>query len=325
MQGANGNGGKKTDLLQLNEAYKNKFWIMKQKHSTDLGGGMTGYLNNSVKFMKKVLSEATSNTATLLTETELEEKAKTVFSDSLTSVSSLTEINTAEVLQPEKNLLLQKRIIGKNDVDIAAMILKLNNSDWVRQGLSFYDANDGVCPFCQQTTSESFRKSLSEYFDETFTQDSNALKYSYEYAITVKRVFRIKFVMHNSSRFENLLNVTDLTKLYTAEIYQDIDFTSTSDTLFMLSFILSKHDNSLSNDILLKGISNGILRMNDRKDTIGDYKLLDSLEILLKNNWISSDVLIDCLTRILKIAEVMNSYHIENDTHGIVMKIIERI
>lgn len=128
--------------------------------------------------------------------------------------------------------------------------------------------------------------------------------------------------LYNSSRFENLLNVTDLTKLYTAEIYQDIDFTSTSDTLFMLSFILSKHDNSLSYDILLKGISNGILRMNDRKDTIGDYKLLDSLEILLKNNWISSDVLIDCLTRILKIAEVMDSYHIENDTHGIVMRLL---
>ena len=128
--------------------------------------------------------------------------------------------------------------------------------------------------------------------------------------------------LFNSCRFEKLLNVTDLTKLYTAEIYQDIDFTSTSDCLFMLSFILSKHDNALSYDVLLKGMSNGMLRMNDRKDTIGDYKLLESLEILLKNNWISSEVLINYLTRILKIAEVMNSHHIENDTHGIVMRLL---
>ncbi|HEY9188975.1 MAG TPA: hypothetical protein VIR55_13860 [Ignavibacteria bacterium] len=128
--------------------------------------------------------------------------------------------------------------------------------------------------------------------------------------------------LFNSSRFERLLNVTDLTKLYTAEIYQDIDFTSTSDCLFMLSFILSKHNNALSYEVLLKGISNGMLRMNDRKDTIGDYKLLDSLEILLKNNWISSDILINYLSRILKIAEVMNSHHIENDTHGIVMGLL---
>lgn len=128
--------------------------------------------------------------------------------------------------------------------------------------------------------------------------------------------------LFNASRFEKLLNVTDLTKLYTAEIYQDIDFTSTSDCLFMLSFILSKHNIPLSYEVLLKGISNGMLRMNDRKDTIGDYKLLDSLEILLKNNWVSSDVLINYLTRILRIADVMNSHHIENDTHGIVMKLL---
>jgi wobble nucleotide-excising tRNase len=176
LQGADGNGGKKSDLSQLNETYKNKFWIMKQKHGTDLGGGLAGYLNNSVKFMEKVLVEATSNTATHLTQTELVEKAKTVFSNTLAIANPLTEINTADILKHEKNPILQKRIIGKDDVDIAAMISKLNNSDWVRQGLSFYDANDGVCPFCQQTTNESFRKSLSEYFDETFTQDSNAIK-----------------------------------------------------------------------------------------------------------------------------------------------------
>jgi hypothetical protein len=138
---------------------------------------------------------------------------------------------------------------------------------------------------------------------------------------------RILIIYHmmktfNIDRFEKLLNVTDLNKMYTAKIYQDIDFISTSDSLFMLSFILSKHNNTLSYELLLKGISNGILRMNDRKDTIGDYKLLESLEILLKHNWISSDILINYLTRILKIAEIMNSHHIENDTHGIVMKLL---
>lgn len=128
--------------------------------------------------------------------------------------------------------------------------------------------------------------------------------------------------MFNPSRFEKLLNVTDLNKMYTAKIYQDVDFISTSESLFMLSFILSKHNNKLSYELLLKGISNGMLRMNDRKDTIGDYKLLDSLEVLLNHNWISSDMLVNYLTRIFKIAEIMNSHHIENDTHGRVMKLL---
>ncbi|OLN26102.1 NACHT domain-containing protein [Desulfosporosinus metallidurans] len=128
--------------------------------------------------------------------------------------------------------------------------------------------------------------------------------------------------LFNSNRFEKLLSITDLNKLYTSKIYQDIDFTSTSDSLFMLSFIMSKHNDTFSYELLLKGVSNGIMRMNDGKDTIGDYKLLASLEILLKHNWISSDMLINYLTRILKIAGVMNSHHIENDTHGIVMKLL---
>jgi wobble nucleotide-excising tRNase len=176
LQGTDGNSGKKLELSELNETYKKKFWTMKQKHNTNLGGGMTGYLNSTDKFMGKVLSEYRTNTAILLTQSELEEKAKTVFSNSLTSVPYLTEINVTEILQHEKNPILQKRIIGKDDVDIAAMILKLNNSDWVRQGLSFFDENNDICPFCQQPTTESFRKSLSEYFDESFTQDSSSLK-----------------------------------------------------------------------------------------------------------------------------------------------------
>jgi len=66
-------------------------------------------------------------------------------------------------------------VIGKEDVDIAAMIKKLGNSDWVRTGRTYYDVNDQVCPFCQQETSEAFAKSLNDYFDESFISDSRAI------------------------------------------------------------------------------------------------------------------------------------------------------
>jgi wobble nucleotide-excising tRNase len=126
--------------------------------------------------MKKVLAESKVNTAAMLTLPELAEKSKVIFSNALKMVDPLKEINAEEVLRHEKNPILNKRVIGKNDVDIAAMIQRLNNSDWVCQGLPFYEANEGVCPFCQQMTDDSFRKSLSDYFDETFAQDSNAIK-----------------------------------------------------------------------------------------------------------------------------------------------------
>ena len=42
-------------------------------------------------------------------------------------------------------------IIGNNDVDMAALINALHNSDWVKAGMN-YIGDDGVCPFCQKKT-----------------------------------------------------------------------------------------------------------------------------------------------------------------------------
>ncbi|MEQ8235201.1 MAG: AAA family ATPase [Syntrophomonadaceae bacterium] len=175
LQGDNGNGGKNSELKQLTATYKNKFWVQKQKHAGKLGGALTGYLGDSVKFMNKVLSESEGNKETLLPLAKLENKAATIFLNSLAAASTINEIEATGILAHEINPILQKRIIGKEDVDIAQMIKKLGNSDWIRQGRFYYEANDGVCPFCQQKINQDFEKSLNEYFDESFSQDNDAV------------------------------------------------------------------------------------------------------------------------------------------------------
>lgn len=175
LQGEDGNGGKNAELKQLTATYKDRFWIQKQKHAEKLSGGLKGYLGDSVKFMKKVLYESENNKAILLPLSKLEEKAATIFSNSLVGASIITEIETNDILAHENSPILQKPIIGKEDVDIAIMIKKLGNSDWVRQGLPYYEANDGVCPFCQEKTNQDFEKSLNEYFDESFAHDTAAV------------------------------------------------------------------------------------------------------------------------------------------------------
>lgn len=89
--------------------------------------------------------------------------------------ASVPSVNAATLIAHEANPILKKRVVGKEDVDIAAMIKKLGNSDWVREGRAFYEVNEGTCPFCQQSTSEAFTQSLNEYFDETFVTDSKAI------------------------------------------------------------------------------------------------------------------------------------------------------
>ena len=67
--------------------------------------------------------------------------------------------------------ILSKKVIGKEDVDIGALIKKLGNSDWVQSGTKYLNDTDGLCPFCQQPLQESFRDQVEEYFDQTYSAD----------------------------------------------------------------------------------------------------------------------------------------------------------
>jgi wobble nucleotide-excising tRNase len=175
LQGEDGNGGKKGELAMLEDGLKDKCWAQKQKHDAKLQGGFEGFRNSAERFKSKVLQEHESNSATLLTLAELEKNAESVFGPTPTTEASIPAVDTNKLLAHETSPILKKRVIGKEDVDIAAMIKKLGNSDWVREGRAFYDVNEGTCPFCQQSTSEAFAQSLNEYFDETFVKDSKAI------------------------------------------------------------------------------------------------------------------------------------------------------
>ena len=176
LQGVDGAGGKRQELVELENSLKQKCWAQKQKHDEKLQGAFEGYRGSSEKFKKKVIAESTSNNATLLTLDELENKAESVFGRAPTTEQSITDLDTRELIAHESNPILRKRVIGKEDVDIAGMIKRLGNSDWVREGRPFYDANEGYCPFCQQSTDEEFAQRLNDYFDETFETDSRAIE-----------------------------------------------------------------------------------------------------------------------------------------------------
>lgn len=175
LQGADGAGGKKGELATLQTELKNKCWAQKQKHDAALQGAFEGYRGSAEKFKDKVLKEWISNSATLVTLDELEKNAAMVFGQTPSTEQAIAAIESAKLAMHESNGILNKRVIGKDDVDIAAMIKKLGNSDWIREGRTFFAANESVCPFCQQDTTEAFAQSLNEYFDEAFETDSKAI------------------------------------------------------------------------------------------------------------------------------------------------------
>lgn len=176
LTGADGNGGKKKELSDLEERFKTTCWEQKTKHDDAFQSVFTGYRDKKENFKKKVLDEVVKNdTTSVPTQQELEEKCKQVFSSSLASANQISIPDAVELITHESAAILKKHVIGKKDVDIAAMIDRLQNSDWVRQGKKYFELSDDKCPFCQQETQESFAQSLSSYFDETYETDLQAI------------------------------------------------------------------------------------------------------------------------------------------------------
>ena len=177
LQGENGNSGKEAELATLEDEFMEKCWALKQKHDEKFKDVFTGVRGSKQAFKDKLLQEASENSSTAVSFEKLTEKANTVFGETPQTESLLSFSGHESLFNHESDTILQKKIIGKTDVDIAAMIQKLGNSDWVKQGREFYEADDNICPFCQQETSASLAQGLNDYFDEAFEKDTAAVEH----------------------------------------------------------------------------------------------------------------------------------------------------
>ena len=175
LEGTNGTGGKRGELAAIEQKFQDACWELKKKHDKELQGALTGYRNSAEKFKEKLLVECKNVPGAIASQAELEVKAKTVFGPSPATVPELTALGDEAFLVWHGNTILKKRVIGKSDVDIAGMIQKLGNSDWVKQGIPYFEINDEHCPFCQQKAPDRLAASLAEYFDETFAKDTAAI------------------------------------------------------------------------------------------------------------------------------------------------------
>lgn len=203
LQAADQKSGKKIELVGLESAIKDKCWAQKQKYEDVFKDAFSGLRNNSEKFKERTLLELTSNKAELKALAHLTEKAKTVFGETPIIEPVIPALGANKITDHQSNPILAKKVIGKEDVDIAELIRRLGNSDWVKQGQLFYGESKPTCPFCQQKVMASFDASLSSYFDETFEQDTKSitdLQSAYERDADVLRA-RLKAVEDGNSRF----------------------------------------------------------------------------------------------------------------------------
>ncbi|QNN21567.1 AAA family ATPase [Planctomycetales bacterium ZRK34] len=178
LKGEGERGGKEVELKQLESEFEEECWAIKQKLDADFQGAFVGVRNSKEAFKQRMLREAESNNADLKSIDDLKARASSIFDANHDKVAEVESIKFESLTNLEGAAILRKKVIGSSDVDIADLIQRLGNSDWVKQGLAFYDPEEGTCPFCQQATPDSFAASLNKYFDETFESDLNEINRS---------------------------------------------------------------------------------------------------------------------------------------------------
>lgn len=146
---------------------KEKAWSLKRKFEDDFKPAFVNFMGSGESFFYKCLTEQ-SNTSTLLSEKDIKEKCKRVFNDDLKAFDPITDFTFEELESKEYSDILKIKIIGKEDIEIAKLIQKLDNSDWVKDGVDYLQVTEDSCPFCQQSISSELRKQIESFFDESY-------------------------------------------------------------------------------------------------------------------------------------------------------------
>ena len=107
------------------------------------------------------------------TFSDLEAKADSAFNAKAEKAPLVPEPPTFEWDESALKAALAAPIVGSADVPLAALVKRLDLSDWVREGLEHLHEvgrTEPVCPFCQQQTPKNLAENLERIFDRAYQE-----------------------------------------------------------------------------------------------------------------------------------------------------------
>lgn len=177
LDGKDGLGGKRKELNDQEDAIIAYCWNNIRKVYGDVfQKAFEGLLKSKSKFAASISGRFTPVAALHRGKDELIKDAATVFRDDVALHDVYEVPDYDSLILGLKSDIYSQVIVGGKDIDIADMISKLGNSDWVRQGQESLSESDGKCPFCQQPLPVGFAEKLNRYFDETFIANTERLE-----------------------------------------------------------------------------------------------------------------------------------------------------
>lgn len=156
------------------KSFKNAIWESKKilgELSTRLKN-----INTQEKLYNCYMIEAEKVRGEVRSVAELNADCLTAFDDNLTAEPELDLLDGRQLHLVEQNEIVGKVIVGKENVAIAHLVQKLQNSDWVQGGIAYLENSEDSCPFCQQKLPDTIRGDLEAYFDENFMRELGLIK-----------------------------------------------------------------------------------------------------------------------------------------------------
>ncbi|MGU6680259.1 AAA family ATPase, partial [Salmonella enterica subsp. enterica serovar Javiana] len=115
-------------------------------------------------FYERMVATPLSDVRT--TTEELADKWRMLSQSEGTLVAELN-LPPTTALTEETRKLMQEPVMPTGSTQFSALIHKIGNADWVRQGQHYI--HDDICPFCQQTLDvTAFSRELAQMFNETY-------------------------------------------------------------------------------------------------------------------------------------------------------------
>lgn len=169
-----------TTISDAKNKAQNKTWEIKTNYS---GGDrvlefcLSGKMGSKESLFNHLCSIPLPNPKPSKNISNLKEEVSAVDGETAIKYNMLEKIDTIELSFDEVELL-QDIIVGSTDSPVSYLISKLQNSDWVNEGLKYLElTGDSQCPFCQsQTITENLVQHIRNYFDETYQNSVEKIK-----------------------------------------------------------------------------------------------------------------------------------------------------
>lgn len=202
---------KETEAISAkHDKAKDKVWEIKKNFT---GGDrvlefcLEGYRNDGNKLLSYIEGLRKPDSKPTKTTDNIKEEVQALSGENAQKYNTLEPIafNVANI---ETEQIFKKQIVGNENSTVSGLINKLENSDWVKDGLKYLpteiENENETCPFCQeQTISSQLLQSIKEYFDESYEADLTAIKELRKQYAEAIQLIPDKSTFENNPKFEN--------------------------------------------------------------------------------------------------------------------------